>query len=69
MDPVMIRGDRRRPIVPQDPDRRLKPAEGRAEARSQNLKGPPLVSIVRTDRFSEGRRLRKEGRLRYAVGT
>ncbi len=69
MDPVMILGHRRELIVHDDPDRHLNPAECRAEAKSQNPKGLPLASIVRTDPFPEGRRLRKEGRLRYAAGT
>ena len=44
MDPVMIR---------HDPDPRLEPAEGRAEARSQNPKGLLMVSMVRTDPFHD----------------
>ncbi len=42
MGPVVIR---------HDPDRRLRPAEGSVEARSQNPKGLPVVPIVRTDPF------------------
>jgi hypothetical protein len=54
IDPVMIRGDRQELIVRDDPDRRLEPAEGSVEARSQNSQTFRVVSKVRTEHFLTG---------------